>query len=178
MSIIIKNAYMWEKSYDELIAYLNTISAKFPKNIYYNYIKKLPKSIIEQKTLQHHNGTFLYNAIKNETAMHESGYDLDLSAEFMVYQHNGKIIIQFFGNDVLLNFMDDIILPSYDYYDNSDKPENVSTEKWEERKNWWISLYFDYGTELAIHCGLSYQIYSDINAWKINQLYITDTENV
>jgi hypothetical protein len=176
MSIIIKNAYVWEESYDSLIRFLHNIALNFPVNIYYRYIKELPENIIEQKTLCHHNGTFLYYAIKKDSSKHESGYDLDLSAEFMVYQHDDKIIIQFFGNELMLHYMDNIVLPKYDYSDNADNPDNVSELEWVERKKWWESLFYDYRTDKPVHCGLSYQIYSDYAAWEINKLYTMDND--
>jgi len=88
-----------------------------------------------------------YTSYKKELTLHAATQRLFFNVEFsicVVQRENDIYGMVFTDNNLLLKtfFKYDMIEP-YEYYNNSDRPDNVTEEEWKERENIWDGILGD-----------------------------------
>ena len=162
MSIKIYNAYEWTGDYVSLIKTLNELKTKYISDCI-NRVSRLYTFDTISDVNQ------LYNHMIKDSFQNEKCHLYDVSLSCMVYIHKEKIVIQFFGINshtypTVYNFLEQ--LPDFSYWNNSDGPEDVSEEAFEDRGKWFNDLFYTYGSNFC-ECGLIYDYGTDTNIWNI-----------
>jgi hypothetical protein len=83
--------------------------------------------------------------------------EMNITASAVVYFHRDKSYVHFFGlKDLKLSkqFVD------FHYQDYGDKPEQVTSHEWQQRKRVWDAIFKD--NPIPSVCGLTYEFHSDL----------------
>lgn len=85
-----------------------------------------------------------YNKVKhNLTRTPEDIYDFSVSVCFFEYNNNIylKLFCGYYEKDFMNSLKELDILEEYDYWNNTDKPDNISNEEWKERALVWENIF-------------------------------------
>lgn len=182
MSYRILNAYIYDKSEDELMQELNSIRS--------DYLKFMREVIDKQadwfikfgnhryKRFVKRNEDILAKAIRviEKSAYGvERGNPADFSASCTVIKHDGKIILWFFNAFRFDDFkVDNQILQrlkknEYSYMDSGDfEFESEEEEKdWNKRGEFWDAVFEKYKTTIPANMGLTYEFFRHDDIWDL-----------
>ena len=121
---------------------------------YHAFIREEMKPFVAQKGLDE-----IVNRMEATTRSRMKGM-FNIEANAVIYLHEGKIYVQFFG--LRSRFQGELekesFLINFHYQDQSDQPENIPDAEWNERERIVESiLEIDDGAR-ASYCGLSFPI--------------------
>ena len=179
MSYRYLNALIYDKPEEELILELNTVRDDYHKYIT-KQIKQHAKIYIDfgdtkYKLEEDESGAKLLSralrTIEKGAYAVERGNPVDFSGSCVVLKSLGKIVLWFFsgyhfddfkrGNPILRRLKD------YSYMDSADIEFNNEAEEkdWNERGEFWNSLYDKYHTGIASRMGLVYEFFTHDDIW-------------
>ena len=89
---------------------------------------------------------FLNEEINYKKESIKKGYrepDLDMGITFVLKENNGSIYGSFFieNEEALKNILEDLGAEEFMYYDNTDKPDDLSNTAWRRREQKWDELF-------------------------------------
>lgn len=186
MSIKIYDAYEYSGTLEELMAWLHEFRklyekiaveelyplllaeesmAKFDPDRYKNMGYRSLRRIAERELFK--DITNYFNTMEGLQAFIECGLNeaLNINASVVVYCFRGKTVVHFFGLDFgfrkhTLKLRDHIYneekLSDYSFWNNTDEPEGMGKEEWEERAKFYYDLMEDHSFHNSV--GLSYEL--------------------
>ena len=182
MSYRILNAYIYDKSEDELMQELNSIRT--------DYLKFM-RGVIDKQAdwfIKFGNSMYKRFAKRNEDILTkairvieksaygvERGNPADFSASCTVIKHDGKIALWFFNAFRFDDFKaDNKILQrlkknEYSYMDSGDF-EFISEEEeedWNKRGEFWDAVFDKYKTSIPANMGLTYEFFRHDDIWDL-----------
>ena len=182
MSYRIMNAYLYDKSEDELIQELNSIRVdylKYATKIIDNEADWFIKFCNEKyKSFAKRNEGILVKALrvieKGANCM-ERGNPADFSANCVIIKHAGKIVIWFFSSFRFDDFKRDnkifqrLRKNDYSYMDGGDFEFDTKEEEkdWNKRGKFWDSVFEKYNTTIAANMGLTYEFFRHDDIWDL-----------
>lgn len=182
MSYRILNAYIYDKSEDELMQELNSIRS--------DYLKFMREVIDKQADWFIKFGNYRYKrfAKRNEDILTkairvieksaygvERGNPADFSASCTVIKHDGKIALWFFNAFRFDDFkVDNQILQrlkknEYCYMDSGDFEfeSKEEEEDWNKRGEFWDAVFEKYKTTIPANMGLTYEFFRHDDIWDL-----------
>ena len=182
MSYRILNAYIYDKSEDELMQELNSIRS--------DYLKFMREVIDKQadwfikfgnhryKRFVKRNEDILAKAIRviEKSAYGvERGNPADFSASCTVIKHDGKIVLWFFNAFRFDDFkVDNQIFQrlkknEYSYMDSGDFEfeSEEEEEDWNKRGEFWDAVFEKYKTTIPANMGLTYEFFRHDDIWDL-----------
>ena len=190
MSTRIFDAYLYDKSEDELILELNTVKDQFHEYLE-NDIRKDPNKWMRW-------GTYMVDHDSVDPAEHllkralryikaglytqERGNPLDIAGDCVVVKHAGKIILWLFPgfrfeqfakeNEILRRIMKN----EYWYDDSGDCEWDSSEEEaaYAKRGEFWRSAFEHYQTYVPSRMGLGYEFFAHNDAFELADLLCTE----
>jgi hypothetical protein len=182
MSYRVFNAYVYDKTDDELIEELNSIRKdyiEFAKKA----VKKDPKWFIDfgdhmYKRWAKRGDRLLDKAIRViEKGMYDMqrGNPADFSGDCVVVRHQKKIVLWFFPGYRFDDFMkqNEIIKRlkknDFSYMDGADCEFDSKQEEkdWNKRGKFWDSVFDKYKTSIASNIGLTYEFFRHDDIWDV-----------
>lgn len=100
----------------------------------------------------------------------QSYRDLNSSISILPIGKEYSLLLEFIPNELNFKLKDYPLIEEYSYYDNSDKPDDISEEEWEIRKLDWDVL----GYEPPSCNGFSIEAYGAYNYYRPNLYKILD----
>lgn len=182
MSYRILNAYVYDKSEDELIQELNSIRSdylKFMRGVIdkqADWFIKFGNSMY--KRFARRNEDILAKAIRviEKSAYGvERGNPADFSASCTVIKHDGKIILWFFNAFRFDDFKADnqifqrLKKNEYSYMDSGDFEfeSEEEEEDWNKRGEFWDAVFEKYKTNIPANMGLTYEFFRHDDIWDL-----------
>jgi hypothetical protein len=182
MSYRILNAYIYDKSEDELMQELNSIR--------FDYLKFMREVIDKQADWFIKFGNSMYKrfAKRNEDILDkavrvleksaygvERGNPADFSASCTVIKHNGKIVLWFFNAFRFDDFkVDNQIFQrlkknEYSYMDSGDFEfeSEEEEENWNKRGEFWDAVFEKHKTNIPANMGLTYEFLRHDDIWDL-----------
>jgi len=174
MSTKIYNAYLWDGAVEELMLFLKELRIKYAEEATLHLVQF--SGYLKEKEEEHKKEGKYFSLSSYLGSCINSGLNEpdNLDASAAVYFHRGKIAVQFFGLDLFYRDgkrpMMEILsnnpkLSEYDYWNNVDQPDEVTEEKWDERKDFWDFL------RVPCEDGLIYEFSSRNTLWEIISSY-------
>lgn len=182
MSYRILNAYIYDKSEDELMQELNSIRS--------DYLKFMRGVIDKQADWFIKFGNYKYKrfAKRNEDILTkairvieksaygvERGNPADFSASCTVIKHDGKIALWFFNAFRFDDFKADnqifqrLKKNEYCYMDSGDFEfeSEEEEEDWNKRGEFWDAIFEKYKTTIPANMGLTYEFFRHDDIWDL-----------
>jgi hypothetical protein len=90
----------------------------------------------------------------------ERGVQLDFDCSMVVFYYREKVYVQFFGfnywwDDTFKKLRRTGKIKDWHYQNQTDKPDNVSYEMWEERENVWEGIFKEQESDTPSQCGFT-----------------------
>jgi len=161
MSTKIYYAWRWNKSYDELILWLNDLTEDYIQDSINFISKNLDGITKENKYKKIHE---LLNLIQKSKISQNAGEPFDINLSCVVYQNQEDIVLHFFGlNEYKFPIIDKKLntLQYFGYWNNADAEQGMSEEEWEYRNNWYEQLFDKFKSYIPSKCGLVYSFDND-----------------
>lgn len=73
---------------------------------------------------------------------------------------DGTILALYYGDSSFVEHLEKLGLVEYPYWNNSDRPKNVSEEEWDERRQHWDDAFYG-GNEPPLTAGLNFILVSE-----------------
>jgi hypothetical protein len=124
-------------------------------NIYKNpQIPEWEHPLREMGTLE------LESVIKANSRCMEKGIPLDFDCSMVVFYYRKKVYVQFFNFNywwipVFADLRKTRKIKDYHYQDQTDKPDRLSDEKWNEREDVWEGIFKEQESDTPSQCGFT-----------------------
>ena len=168
MSTKIYNAYKYKPNdFDSLMRFLRELRKQ--------HISLKAEQISRYDWPQNDYGKKLYDSIREATYGLETS-PFSVSASAVVYFVDSQIYVQFFGLDriQLREISESELFIDWHYQNQTDEPENISAEEWEERERFWGRVFAE--IDIPSHVGLvfefgdCYQIFTEVQKFQKSRL--------
>ena len=162
-------AYSWDGDILSLLRFLNGLRETYLNDCATEFYKRFR---FEDQFDFLVNQTNLYRKIVEGSARQERFFPFDAELSCVVYQFEGKTVIQFFGYDRRkYPRMSEKIesLPDVSYWDNTGGPEDVPEAEFEARGKWFNGLFEALGSDVPARCGLAYEFGSKDAYFEISE---------
>lgn len=187
MSTKVYNAYrlkenvdLWDFLHDVRVQAVSIIQTKLRE--FYDLIKEHP----EYLEITEENPTYcdISDAVRDKygeqlSRLERNPYNLDVSLSVRRFENRYYIRafsdkIAIFG-DPLTFLRDDERLENYEYWNNTDRPEDVSDEDWKERERCWNELDKKRFDSLILDI-VAYHNFHQVDFWMWNDFQFTKKE--
>lgn len=169
MSIKIYNGFITDLRIIELLPKFKEVREEIVDIIYRGYGKDLVKESVLQFDKPDNNKTLKeiieekHDDIRKQSIslpshiyISSGGIKSELDFSVFLFPYSDKTVVKIFGNDkeVIKKLTEVARLKEFDYWDNTDKPEDLYQEEWDTRYEIWKAVLSDFGP--PIQNGLQY----------------------